>query len=221
MVERVNRTLADIIASYVSEEPSKWSDFLPSATFRYNTAVNSSTGYSPFYLMYGREATEPQGMIKPVRNRDMTDLNMIFSQMWYDAVEKTKEKLEEAKEIQKKYYNRNAKRVEFEVGDNVLLKEMANIPGKFNMRWEGPFSIAERKGNVNYKIISQNGKKLLIVHSDRLKKFNRVEKNDNQTLEISVDKVNEEPSLIKETRKGNKKTNSHATTLRNNIMLTF
>jgi hypothetical protein len=83
-------------------------------------------------------------MIQPVRNRDMTDLNMIFSQMWYDAVEKTKEKLEE-KEKQKKYYDRNAKRVEFEVGDKVLLKEMANIPGKFNMRWEGPFSVAERK----------------------------------------------------------------------------
>jgi hypothetical protein len=116
------------------------------------TAVHSSTGYSPFYLMYGREATEPQDMIQPVRNRDMTDVNMIFSQMWYDAVQKTKEKLEEAKEIQKKYYDRNAKRVEFEVGDIVMLKEMANIPGKFNMRWEGPFSITERKGNVNYKI---------------------------------------------------------------------
>jgi hypothetical protein len=200
MVERVNRTLADIIASYVSEEPSKWSDFLPSATFAYNTAVHSSTGYSPFYLMYGREATEPQDMIQPVRNRDMTDVNMIFSQMWYDAVEKTKEKLEEAKEKQKQYYDRNAKRVEFEIGDKVLLKEMANIPGKFNMRWEGPFSITERKGNVNYKILSQNGKKLLIVHSDRLKKFNPVEKNDNQNLEISLEKVNKEPSPVKEPR---------------------
>jgi flagellar hook assembly protein FlgD len=108
-----------------------------------------------------------------------------------------KEKLEEAKEIQKKYYDRNTKRVEFGIGDIVMLKEMANIPGKFNIRWEGPFSITERKGNVNYKIISQNGKKLLIVHSDRLKKFNSVEKNDNQTLEISVDK---EPSLVKEPR---------------------
>jgi hypothetical protein len=122
MVERVNRTLADIIASYVSEEPSKWSEFFPSATFAYNTAVHSSTGYSPFYLMYGREATEPQDMIQPVRNRDMTDVKMIFSQMWYDAsVEKTKEKLEEAEENQKKYNDRNAKRVGFKVGDKVML----------------------------------------------------------------------------------------------------
>ena len=81
-----------------------------------------------------------------------------------------------------------------------MLKEMANIPGKFNMRWEGPFSITERKGNVNYKIVSQNGKKLLVVHSDRLKKFNPVHKNDKtRNLEI-VDEVNKKPSLVKEPR---------------------
>ena len=113
MVERVNQTLADIIARYVSKDPTKWSDFLPTATFAYNTAVHSSTGYSPFYLMYGREATEPQDMIKPFRNRNMTEPIMIFSQMWYDALEIAREKLIEAKEKQKIYYDRNAKRVEF------------------------------------------------------------------------------------------------------------
>ena len=68
------------------------------------------------------------------------------------------------------------------------------------MCWEGPFSITERKGNVNYKIISQNGKKWLVVHSDRLKKFNPVQKSDDaHTLDI-VDEVNKEPSLVKEPR---------------------
>ena len=43
MVERVNRTLADMIASYVTKEPSKWSEFLDVAAFAYNTAVHSST----------------------------------------------------------------------------------------------------------------------------------------------------------------------------------
>jgi transposase-like protein len=33
MVERVNRTLADMIASYVTKEPSKWSEFLQVSSF--------------------------------------------------------------------------------------------------------------------------------------------------------------------------------------------
>jgi hypothetical protein len=49
---------------------------------------------------------------------------------------------------------------------------MANTSGKFNMRWEGPYTVKERKGNVNYKIYTDDGKKMLIVHADRMKKFN-------------------------------------------------
>jgi hypothetical protein len=77
MVERVNRILAYMIASYVTKEPSKWSEFLDVAAFAYNTAVHSTTGYSPF-LMYGREAREPDNFIPPVRNRNLRDINMIF-----------------------------------------------------------------------------------------------------------------------------------------------
>ena len=204
MVERVNRTLADIIASYVSKEPTKWSDFLPSATFAYNTAVHSSTGYTPFYLMYGREATEPQDMIKPVRNRNMTDVNMIFSQMWYDALDITKEKLEEAKEKQKAYYDRNTKRVEFKIGDKILLKEMANTPGKFNMRWEGPYTVKERKGNVNYKIYADNGKKMMIVHADRMKQFHK-RKSPETAEEIKQNEsIAEKPEEVKQDEKKRK-----------------
>jgi hypothetical protein len=128
--------------------------------------------------MYGREATEPQDMIKPVRNRNMTDPNMIFSQMWYDALEIAREKLIEAKEKPKTYYDRNAKRVEFKIGDKILLKAMANTPGKFNMRWDGPYTISEKKGNVNYKIYADNGKKMMIVYADRMKIFHEKSPSD-------------------------------------------
>jgi hypothetical protein len=204
MVERVNRTLADIIASYVSKEPTTWSDFLPSATFAYNTAVHSSTGYTPFYLMYGREATEPQDMIKPVRNRNMTDVNMIFSQMWYDALDITKEKLEEAKEKQKAYYDRNTKRIEFKIGDKILLKEMANTPGKFNMRWEGPYTVKERKGNVNYKIYADNGKKMMIVHADRMKHFHKRKSPEETAEDITHKSIAEKPEEVKQDEKKRK-----------------
>ena len=149
----------------------QWSEFLDVAAFSYNTAVHSSTGYSSFYLMYGREAREPDDLIPPVRNRILTDINMIFSQEWYDAIEIAKDRIEEAKKKQKFYYDRNAKRVVCEIGDIVMLKEMAETPGKFNMRWEGPYTVTEKKSNVNYKIVSHDGKKRMVVHADRMKKF--------------------------------------------------
>jgi hypothetical protein len=47
--------------------------------------------------------------------------------------------LEEAKEKQKFYYDRNTKRIDYKIGDKFILKTLAGIPGKFNMRLEGPF----------------------------------------------------------------------------------
>ncbi len=129
MVERANRTLADIIFCYVKDNPHTWTDFLDVAAFVYNTAVHSSTGYSPFYLMYGTEAREPDVLMPPERNRNLTDINMIFSQQWYDAIKIAKDRVIEAKEKQKYYYDRTAKRVYFKIGDRILFKQLAILPG--------------------------------------------------------------------------------------------
>jgi hypothetical protein len=39
------------------------------------------------------------------------------------------------------------------------------------MCWDGPYTIKEKKGNVNYKIYADNGKKMMIVHADKMKIF--------------------------------------------------
>ena len=59
LVERFNRTLADMLASYLSKGRTNWDDYISYATFAYNTSVHASTGYTPHYLMFGRDAMEP------------------------------------------------------------------------------------------------------------------------------------------------------------------
>ena len=172
MVERVNRTLADMLASYVSSHPDRWSTFLPFVTFAYNTAVHTSTGFTPFYLLYGREAREPSDMIPPTRLRTINDDNMIYSQMWHDAIDIAKDKLHEAQEAQKLYYDRHARDlVTYQIGDTILLREMANTPGKFNMRWDGPFKVLDRKSDVTYKVTPVDTDSPFVTHVDRMKPF--------------------------------------------------
>ncbi len=48
--------------------------------------------------MYGREAREPDDLMLPARNRNLTDINMLFSQKWYGAIKIAKDRLIEAKE---------------------------------------------------------------------------------------------------------------------------
>nr|AHN53418.1 pol polyprotein [Nuttalliella namaqua] len=55
LTERFNHTLADMLSFYISSEHTNWDELLPYVTFAYNTAVQSTTHYSPFFLLFGCE----------------------------------------------------------------------------------------------------------------------------------------------------------------------
>ncbi len=59
LVERCNRTLLSMLATAATEQPFEWEDHLRRLCMAYNTSVHPTTGYTPFYLMYGRQARMP------------------------------------------------------------------------------------------------------------------------------------------------------------------
>ena len=59
LVERFNRTLLAMLATAVQERPFEWEEHLRHLCMAYNTSVHPTTGYTPFYLMFGRQARMP------------------------------------------------------------------------------------------------------------------------------------------------------------------
>jgi len=56
------------------------------------------------------------------------------------------------------------------MGDQVLLKELDDKPGKFNMRWEGPYTVIGKTSGVNYKLRKRDGTNY-VTHVNRMKRF--------------------------------------------------
>ena len=59
LVERCNRTLLSMLATAVAEQPFQWEDHLRRLCMAYNTSVHPTTRYTPFYLMFRRQARMP------------------------------------------------------------------------------------------------------------------------------------------------------------------
>jgi hypothetical protein len=53
--ERANRTLEDMLRSFVSYQQNDWDQLLAAAEFACNNAPNASTGMSPFCVNYGHD----------------------------------------------------------------------------------------------------------------------------------------------------------------------
>ena len=57
--ERFNQTLQRNLRKMVNEDQNDWDKYIDSVLFAYRTSRQDSSKYTPFFLMYGRQATLP------------------------------------------------------------------------------------------------------------------------------------------------------------------
>ena len=63
LVEQHNATLKSQLYHYVNVKQSDWDKFLPTVQLMYNSTVCPSTGYTPNFMMFGREFSTPDVVV--------------------------------------------------------------------------------------------------------------------------------------------------------------
>lgn len=64
LVERFNKTLIGMLKKFVSDTGKDWDKWLPFLLFAYREVPQSSTGFSPFDLIYGHQVSGPLDVLR-------------------------------------------------------------------------------------------------------------------------------------------------------------
>ena len=159
MVERFNKTLVRMLKSYINDHQSDWDEQLPFLTMAYRSVEHETTGFSPNYLMLGREVSTPLDIMFEMP----TSVESIPENQWAWAL---KEKLEEAYSFvrnnvpgamlrQKSLHDLKLSWQKFNKDDEVYVFFPRYLPGqspKLTNRWKGLFKVLEKCTDVTYKV---------------------------------------------------------------------
>jgi len=75
LVERFNRTMLAMLATCAKDNPLDWEKHVRKVCMAYNTSVQASTGYTPFFLMFGRQARMPANVMHGVPTSSTPSVN--------------------------------------------------------------------------------------------------------------------------------------------------
>lgn len=184
MVERLHRTLTDSLSHFVRRDGRDWHKWVKYVVMAYRSIPHSSTGYSPNYLMYGREIRAPcEYQVEPnLSNEEGEEDAMVIElqRKFREAYEEAKRRSEKAWASRTAFWNKNRRLRLFTPGQYVYLYVPAIKPGdssKFHKPYTGPHLITQKTSNVNYELQLNNGRKV-VVHVNRMKPAPRDDQED-------------------------------------------
>ena len=148
-VERMNQTIIRMIGKLEEDKKACWSEHLPELLLAYNATRSAVTGYSPYYLLFGRRPRIPGDYLFPTLRDSPHQTKMEVS------VAAMQKRLKEAfavarcltsEEVAKqcRYYDRKAGAVALQPGDVVMVHTNGFVgKQKVKDRWEDGGFIVE------------------------------------------------------------------------------
>ncbi|KAJ8010185.1 hypothetical protein DPEC_G00072360 [Dallia pectoralis] len=151
-VERFNRTLGGMIRALTPGEKADWPRRLQTLTFMYNCAAHETTGYPPFYLMFGRVPRLPVDVLfrTVLHDSDVTSYDKYVACLANDLKEAMVVAQDHAAKEQDRHaqlYNRKVKGSKIVLGDRVLVANRTD---------RGKRKLADRWDSIVYTVVGVN-----------------------------------------------------------------
>jgi hypothetical protein len=175
--ERMNSSLLKMLACYTASNQQDWDLHLPYCLFAYRCAEHSTTKFSPFTLLFGREPQLPidkQWDTTDVQYMDEATYKDHLSNFLQQAWQAARENIEHSQEGYKQQYDKTARPHPFQENDLVLVhtpQPKKGLTPKLQRLWQGPYRILKTTPqDVLLEPIKKKKKTAQWIHVNRIKK---------------------------------------------------
>ena len=181
--ERMNKTLVHMLKCMVEENTDRWDELLQKALMHYRSSVHTSTKFTPYRLMFGREMRLPVDAVigdPPTGEKKNYPEFVLEQRRGIQATEKlARDHLMASQLYQKHHYDSRIHGAPFQLNDLVWLYKSAIPKGtskKFFKRWSGPWKVVKVISDTTYRIqfVGENKGRTRrlrkVVHFNHLKK---------------------------------------------------
>ena len=165
-VERFNRTIIQMLKTLPGSFKGNWKTHVSKLVHAYNCTRNDASGYSPYYLLFGRAPRLPVDIIFGLRCREHGGTNQEFIQQWrtgmqqaYDIAVQNSQK---SSSKGKKLYDKKVRSTVLLPKDRVLVRNLSERGGTGKLRsyWEPKVHVVVRRvseDNSIYEIRPEDG----------------------------------------------------------------
>ncbi|UYV71576.1 hypothetical protein LAZ67_8003727 [Cordylochernes scorpioides] len=195
LTERLNKTIADMLSMYVDVNHKDWDRILPFVTFAYNTAKQESTGFTPFFLVHGREAETPLDVLFPKLLPEDDDFIQTLGARAEEARKLARIHSMRSQGSNKHRYDAHHRNIIYQPGDLVWIFIPVRKVGyseKLMRRYFGPYKVTRKISDVTYEVETfgnQQGRRKTkdLVHIGRMKPYLNPEDQEDQLEEDPED----------------------------------
>ena len=139
-----------MLAKTTDKNQRNWSDMLPNVMLAFRTSVHESTGYTPYFLLFGHEATLPIDLQFPLPSEaNLTNYHEYVAETrlrFHTAYEQARQYLKGQQKRQHALYYAKVHGPKYTEGQMVFLHNPSTPQGlspKLQSFWRGPYKITQ------------------------------------------------------------------------------
>lgn len=135
--ERFNRTLHELLRTLPADKKRRWPEHLPELVYAYNVTPHATTGYSPYFLLYGVDPHLPVDALLANENRNNKNLDWlaVHQQRLKEAHTRAKEYAEQKAAERIAQHSHKVYCPPVEVGEYVYLRHRPAGRNKIQDAW--------------------------------------------------------------------------------------